>query len=96
MDVCGGCERIRKTPIAASYRTFIRQSITIYLATLPWGVVDLLGWWTVGVAALVGYFMIGVEVLAEDVEEPFGTDDDDLDLDGICATIERSIREIVR
>jgi putative membrane protein len=95
MDICGGCERIKKTPIAGSYRTFIRQSIAIYLVTLPWGVLDLLGWWTVPVTLIVGYFMIGIEVLAEDVEEPFGTGDDDLQLDAICETIDRSIREIV-
>lgn len=96
MDICGGCERIRKTPIAGSYRNFIRQSIAIYLSTLPWGVVDLLAWWTVPVTLVVGYFMVGIEVLAEDVEEPFGTGDDDLQLDALCETIDRSVREIVR
>lgn len=95
MNICGACERIKKTPIAGSYRTFIRQSIAIYLATLPWGVVDVLGWWTVPVTLVVGYFMIGVEVIAEDVEEPFGTGADDLQLDAICATIDRSVTEIV-
>jgi hypothetical protein len=37
MDICGACERIQKTPISQSYRWFIRQSIAIYLLTLPWG-----------------------------------------------------------
>lgn len=95
MNICGGCERIRKTPIPASYRTFIRQSIAIYLATLPWGIVDLLHWWTIPVALCVGYFMIGIEVIAEDVEEPFGYGDDDLRLDEICAAIDRSVQQIV-
>lgn len=95
MNICGACERIKKTPISASYRTFIRQSIAFFLLTLPWGVVDLLGWWTVPVVLGVGYFMIGIEVIAEDVEEPFGHGDDDLKLDDICATIEKSIQQIV-
>jgi len=95
MNITGGCERIKKTPIAGSYRTFIRQSIAMYLATLPWGLVDLLHWWVVLVAPIIGYFMIGVEVIAEDIEEPFGRDCDDLPLDAICATIERSVNEII-
>lgn len=95
LDICGGCERIRKTPIAAGYRRFIRQSIAVYLLTLPWGLIDLLEFWTAPVLAVVGYLMIGIEVLAEDVEEPFGTDDDDLPLDELCATIERSVRGII-
>src|SRR5262245_59288791 len=47
MNICGGCERIKKTPIAGSYRTFIRQSIALYLVTLPWGIVDLMHWWII-------------------------------------------------
>lgn len=95
MNVCGACERIKKTPIAGSYRTFIRQAIAIYLTTLPWGIVDLMQWWTIPVELFVAYCMVGIEVIAEDVEEPFGTGDDDLELDAICATIERSVTEIV-
>jgi putative membrane protein len=95
MNICGGCERIKKTPIAGSYRTFIRQSIALYLITLPWGIVDLMHWWIIVVVPAVAYFMIGVEVIAEDIEEPFGRDDDDLPLDAICEVIDRSVREIV-
>jgi ion channel-forming bestrophin family protein len=35
-----------------------------------------------------------MEVVAEHVEEPFGYDEDDLDLEGLCQTIDRSVREI--
>jgi len=94
MNICGGCERILKTPLAPSYRAFIRQSIAIYLVTLPWGIVDLMHWWVVIVVPLVGYFMIGIEVIAEDVEEPFGDGGDDLQLDDVCRAIERSVLEI--
>ena len=38
---------------------------------------------------------LGIEVLAEDVEEPFGNDADDLPLDEFCATIERSVRGVI-
>jgi putative membrane protein len=95
LDICGGCERIRNTPISSSYRRFIRHAIAIYLLTLPWGLVDQFHWWLIPITALVSYVMVGVEVLAEDVEEPFGTGADDLKLDDLCATIERSVGEIV-
>jgi putative membrane protein len=95
LDICGGCERIRNTPIAPSYRRFIRHAIGIYMISLPWGLVDQFHWWLVPITAVVGYSMIGVEVLAEDVEQPFGTGADDLKLDDICATIGRSVDEIV-
>lgn len=47
MNVCGACERIQKSPISLSYRWFIRQSIALYLLSVPWGLMDALGWWTV-------------------------------------------------
>jgi putative membrane protein len=40
--------------------------------------------------------MLGLEIVAEQVEEPFGTDEDDLDLDGLCETIRNSVQEIFR
>src|SRR5215831_17949789 len=81
MNVCGACERIQKSPISVSYRWFIRQSITIYLITLPWGLMEGFGWWAVPAVAMLGYFMAGVEAIAEQIEDPFGVSKDDLMLD---------------
>lgn len=93
MNICGACERILTTPLSPSWRRFIRQSITIYLFTMPWGLVKELGWFTIPTMMLVSYFMIGMETTAEDVEQPFGVDPDDLPLDDICLTIESSVAQ---
>lgn len=95
MDICGGCERIRKTPIASSYLALIRQAVGLYLLTMPFGVLSSLGWWTVPVTAVVAWFMIGLEALAEAVEDPFGQDAEDLRLDELCDTIGRSVEDIM-
>ena len=95
MDVCGGCERIHRTPLAKSYRWFVRQLIAIYLITLPWGLTEDFGIWTVPTVVLIGYFMIGLEAIAADIEEPFGTDADDLRLDEMCRSVDASVREIM-
>jgi len=95
LDICGACERIRKTPIARSYLLFIRQSIALYLLTLPWGLVDDWGYWCIPVSAIITYFLLGMELLAEEVEEPFGHGEDDLVLDEICQGIEATVMEIL-
>jgi putative membrane protein len=95
MNICGACERIQKSPISISYRWFIRQSIAIYLLTLPWGLIESFGLWTIPAVAMLGYFMIGVEIIAEVIEDPFGVDEDDLLLDDICRTIDRSVTGIL-
>jgi putative membrane protein len=95
MNICGACERILKTPISKSWRSFVRQILAIYLLSLPWGLEEDLGYWCVPLTVLVSYFMVGMETVAEDVEQPFGTDDDDLNLDEICESIRASVQEIV-
>lgn len=94
LEICGGCERIRNTRLVRSYRTFARQCVALYLLTFPWGMVHDFGWWTIPLTAVIAYFMIGLETVAEHVEEPFGYDEDDLDLDSLCQSIERTVNEV--
>ncbi|MFO0922488.1 MAG: bestrophin family protein [Pirellulales bacterium] len=95
LDVCGGCERVARTPIVRSYRIFARQCTVLFLLTFPWGIANDFGWWTIPMTTISAYFMLGMEIVAEDVEDPFGLDEDDLDLEGLCVTIERSVNEIL-
>ena len=94
LEIVGGCERIRNTRLARSYRSFARLCVFLYLGSLPWGIVDAVAWWTVPLTAMLSYFMLGLETVAEHTEEPFGHDEDDLDLEGMCRTIESSVTEI--
>lgn len=92
MDICGACERIRNTPLPLSHRTLIPQLLAVYLAFLPVGLEN--SHWNVLMVGAVGYFLIGLELVADDIEEPFGHDLDDLPLDRIADNIERSVVEI--
>lgn len=93
--VCGGCERIKTTQISISWRLFTWQCITVYLLTLPWGLVDDFGVWTIPLTILVAYFVIAGEAIAHFVEQPFGLHEDHLDLEGINQGIERSVDEVL-
>ncbi len=94
MDICGGCERILKTRIVASYRVFARQCVLLFLATLPWAVAHDFGSWAIPLTFISAYFMLGLETVAEHVEEPFGYDEDDLNLEALCTTIQVSVDEV--
>lgn len=92
MDICGACERIRNTPPPLSHRALIPQLLLIYLVITPLGVQPS---WSGALLGLgMAYFLIGIEVVAEELEEPFGQDTDDLPLDTISKNIKRSVREI--
>ena len=95
MDVAGACERIRNTPLPDSYLTLLRHGLVLGLLLLPWSLSDNLGLWVVPVMALVVYFLIGVELIAEAVEQPFGFDGDDLPLERYCTNIRRNALDIL-
>lgn len=92
MDICGGCERILKTPLAASHVAFVRFCIFLYLMALPVGL-DF-GLWTFPCVMLVGYFLLGIEQVAEDIQNPFGREADDLQLDSLCVTLVNSVQAV--
>jgi putative membrane protein len=95
MDICGACERIIKTPIPKSYLAYIRQGIVVYLLAMPWAFAHDLGFFAVPMGMVLAYLLIGLELIAEEIEEPFGTAEDDLRLDEICHGIEASVNDIV-
>jgi putative membrane protein len=95
LDVCGACERIRNTPVAVSWRTLVRQVLLLYVIALPWGLADDFQYWTIPMSILISYAVIAGEAIAHYIEEPFGKDEDHLQLEAICAAIETSVREIL-
>lgn len=95
LDICGACERIKNTPIPYSYTTFIKKFIVIYTLTLPLGHVFALGWIAVPVVTFIFYVLASLELIAEEIEDPFGGDSNDLPMDRLSAMIDRNAREIL-
>ncbi|MBX9689391.1 MAG: hypothetical protein K2X27_21960 [Candidatus Obscuribacterales bacterium] len=96
MDICGACERIKNSPIAVSYRAFMRQGIILNLLLIPWILnSEFPIIWALPIILIGTYFLIGLELIAEDIEDPFGSDGDDLPLDTICGGIRSTITDIL-
>lgn len=93
-DVTGACERIKKTPIPFSYSVFIKKFIFFYVMTLPISGVLSLYWLVIPVVVFVFYALASLELIAEEIENPFGTDANDLPAEDICATIKKSVFDI--
>lgn len=95
MDICGACERIKNTPIPFSYSSFIKKFILFYTLTLPLGYVFSLGYFIVLVVVFILYALASLELIAEEIEEPFGTDENDLPMDRIIQTITKNVDDIL-
>ncbi|MDB5309510.1 MAG: hypothetical protein JWO38_3712 [Gemmataceae bacterium] len=95
MNVCGACERIRTTPLPGSYLSLLRHGLILALVLAPWQLAITLGAWAIPAQAVLVYFLFGVELTAEEVEQPFGFDGDDLPLERYCETIRAGAEEIL-
>lgn len=92
-DLQGGCERIKSTPIPLSYTSLIHQLVAIYCFSLPFGIVKTVGVFTPVVVGIVAYAFYGLDAIGDEIENPFGTDPNDLALSTISRMIEVNLRQ---
>jgi len=93
-DICGACERIKNTPIPYSYSSFIKKFIFFYVMTLPFGYVFSLGYYVIPVVVFIFYVLASLELIAEEIEDPFGHDANDLPTKTMAANIKRHVEEL--
>jgi len=95
-NICGSCERIKNTPIPYSYNLFLKKIIFLYVFTIPFMFGPDFRYATIPVSIAILYVFASIELIAEEIEDPFGEDDNDLPLDDICDRIEIHLNEIIK
>ncbi|MFB6454505.1 bestrophin family protein [Chitinophaga sp. Hz27] len=94
-EVCGACERIKNTPIPFSYSVFIKKFIFFYIMTMPFGYVFSLGYLIIPMIVFIFFVLASLELIAEEIEDPFGKDANDLPTDTICGNIRQHVGELL-
>jgi len=93
---CGACERIKYTPIPFSYNIFLKKIIFLYVMSIPFAFGPEFRYVTIIIAIVVLYVFASIELIAEEIEDPFGDDDNDLPLEDICNRIKSNLIEIMK
>ncbi|MFG6653057.1 bestrophin family protein [Scandinavium sp. M-37] len=86
--VLAGCERIAGTPVPFAYSLILHRTVYLFCIMLPFALVGDLHYMTPFISVLISYTFISLDVLAEELEEPFGVENNDLPLDAISTAIE--------
>jgi len=94
-DICGACERIKNTPIPYSYSAFIKKFIFFYVMTLPLGWVFQLGYYVIPAVMFILYVLASLELIAEEIEDPFGSDANDLPTRQMATNIRKHVEEVL-
>jgi putative membrane protein len=93
-EICGACERIKKSPIPFSYSQFIHKFIFVYVIGMPFSFVLEYRYAVIPLVVFVVYVLGSLELIAEEIEDPFGEDANDLPMDELAETIRKSVAEI--
>jgi putative membrane protein len=94
-DICSACERIRNTPIPSSYSIFVKKFVYIYIMTLPFGYIFSLGFYVIPVVSFIFYVLASLEIIAEEIEDPFGDDANDIPTNKLAVNIKKEVEEIL-
>jgi len=95
LDILGACERIKKTPIPFSYAVYLKVFISAYAGLLPFALVTQYGLGAIPLTMLIFFALMGIELMGEEIEDPFGLDCNDLPTGDIAHTIQQNVFEIL-
>ncbi|CAG8792283.1 3083_t:CDS:1, partial [Cetraspora pellucida] len=84
VDCLTSLERVLRSPIPLAYAIHLLQTTWIFCLSLPFQLVADLEWVTLPIVFLASVILLGVEEIAREIENPFGTDPNDLALDDFC------------
>ena len=63
----------------------------MYILLLPFQLYKLLGYITIPASVFAAYIILGIALIGREIENPFGTDVNDLPLDAFCLQIRKDV-----
>ena len=97
VDLTGACERIFKSPVPLVYTRHTSRFLAVFLLFLPFGLWPAMAsswnhWTTVPAADMIAFFLLGIEEIGIQIEEPFSV----LPIEAFCngaiaATMEQMV-----
>ncbi|KIK68635.1 hypothetical protein GYMLUDRAFT_728282 [Collybiopsis luxurians FD-317 M1] len=88
-------EKILTVPLPYVFSVHIRHTVWLFLLFLPFQLVGMFGWHSIAGVLIASFIYLGFLAAGEEIEQPFGYDENDLDLDLFChAIIHISIQQL--
>ncbi|SKC00695.1 putative membrane protein [Soonwooa buanensis] len=91
LELTGGCERIKNTPIPYSYSSFIKKFILLFVLALPVAYVINIGYFMVPLTMFIYYVLMSLEIIAEEIEDPFNNDVNDVPMETLAQNIGKNV-----
>lgn len=91
--VQAACERIKFTPTPYAYSLLLHRTAWLFCLLLPFGLVGSLEYFTPVAVTIVAYTFFGLDAVGDELEDPFGVDENDLPLSALARVIEIDLLE---
>ncbi len=93
LDIQGGCERIKNTPLPRQYDYFPQLFLYVYAFFLPFGLVESFGWFTAVISVPMSFIFLMLQAAGRVNEAPFENFSTDTPMTTLSRLIEINLRE---
>ncbi|RBL83140.1 bestrophin [Streptomyces cavourensis] len=87
------CERIKFTPSPFAYSLLLHRTAWLFCLLLPFGLVGTLEYLMPVAVTIIAYTFFGLDALGDELEDPFGLEENDLPLSALARVIETDLLE---
>jgi len=88
MDAYSTCDKVLQTPLPLAYNIAIAQITWLYVMVLPFQLYKSLQYIAIPGTVVAAYIILGLAAIGREIEDPFGRDVNDLDLDRYCESLQ--------
>lgn len=93
-DAMGKCERIKNTVFPSTYSLYIHLSLLLFIALLPFGVIEYFGLFEVPLVVAISSSFLLIEKMAIHLQDPFENKPTDTPMTAIAKSIELNLSQL--
>jgi len=93
-DAMGKCERIKNTIFPATYSLYIHLALLLFIALLPFGVIEYFGMFEVPLVVAISASFLLIEKMAIHLQDPFENKPTDTPMTTIARSIENNLQQL--
>lgn len=90
----GKCERIKNTVFPVTYSLYIHLSLLLFIALLPFGVIEYFGMLEVPLVVAISACFLLIEKMAIHLQDPFENKPTDTPMTAIAKNIEKNLQQL--
>jgi putative membrane protein len=94
-SILNACDRISNTPFPLAYSITSTQVCYVWIAILPFQLIDKFKWLSIPAIAFPAYIVLSLQAITHELENPFGNHVNDLPLELYCEEIAKNIDIII-